>query len=209
MNTIHYVSLGNKSNIELHKSIDSLVKSNELLDYRINMLNNEYQAKYSYLNYSFINRVFDNDIKNSRYYKTKLNNYQTEYNLYLDSDTIILDKIDIYFNLLDQYDLVICNSTNQDHESFWHIDTLERNDTYDTLGYIPLQLQCGVFSWRQGEVMDRFFSTWHNEWLIYKGQDQAAFVRALHRIPIRYYILSNTFNGSNGSVIQHNFGKIR
>lgn len=203
---IHQISFGNKSAIELNKSIDSI----------FTYIPKAYIQVYTdrYINKSNVNSIrvnqLDTPVKSSRYYKTRLNMYSDKYNLYLDSDTIVKSKdIQIMFRLLDDYDLVICNSSNQESEAFWHVDELERNYTYEQLGYIPVQYQCGVFSWRQNDNTDRLFEHWHKEWLIYQGQDQCAFVRALHKTPLRVYLLGSAFNSSNGSVLTHNFGKTR
>lgn len=212
---IHQISFGDKSYVELLKSIKSIHEYNDtyiqiLSDRKINLydahsiqidlvnqLDNTYDYRY-------------NPVKSSRFYKTKLNEYSSEYNLYLDSDTVVKSKdIEIMFRLLDDYDLVICLSSNQESDSFWHIEELERNYTYEQLGFIPLQLQCGVFSWRQNEYTNKLFEQWNKEWLIFQGQDQCAFVRALYKCPLRIYLLGQSFNSSNGSVIEHHFGKIR
>jgi hypothetical protein len=66
------------------------------------------------------------------------------------------------------------------------------------------QWQCGVMFVRRNERTERFFKAWHREWGRYGGEDQAAFVRALHRVPLRVWVLGRPWNG--GAVIQHRFG---
>lgn len=210
--TIHYISFGIKSNLELSKAIKSIAINNYIG--KVNILtdikHNEF-GKYSYL----VDKISANNIINSRYYKTRLNYYQTEYNLYLDSDTVINNSSFLnIFTLLQEssFDLIITPSKNQNRDAFWHINDLEKTETINQLGYIPLQLQGGVFAWKRSEVMNNFFAEWHKEYNYYQDQDQAALVRALNNCcqqdkPVRVYLLSSVFNG--GSVITHNFGAIR
>jgi hypothetical protein len=203
---IHQISFGNKSYIELNKSIDSIYRYIDNIDIRV--LGDKLINKPN--TYTVLVNQLDTPIKSSRYYKTKLNEYSSNYNLYLDSDTLVKSK-DILnmFRLLDNYDLVISYSQNQDSDAFWHIDELERNYTYEQLGYTPVQYQAGVFSWRQNKDTDEFFRLWHSEWSIFEGQDQAAFVRALHKKPLKVYLVGNAYNSSNGAILEHHFGKIR
>lgn len=212
MNQFIYISIGNKSNIELDKSINSIYKTSIYKSINISILSleNRVIGKQSNIENRVIESIYNNNTIDSRYYKTRLLDYQKDKNIYLDSDTEVLDQSVLrIFDLLDRFDLVICHSSNQDNQAFWHISENERDYTYSELGYIPLQLQCGVFGWKESESMNQFFEQWHKEWLIYKGQDQAAFIRALHKNPVRYCVLGLAFNSSNGTVIRHNFGKIR
>lgn len=205
---IHYISFGNKVNTLVNKSIDSIKKYLKDIDYTINIITDSFKYDYdSNINISLVNKINKSNIINSRYYKTSINNYidkTIDYHLYLDADTIILNKdIDKIIKILsDGFDLVICPSTNQESNSFWHIQELEKQKTFEQLEYQPLQLQGGVFAWNV--KTDIFFDTWFNEWNKYKDQDQAALVRALAIHPVKYYLLSNVFNG--GSVVKHNFG---
>lgn len=197
MNLIHYISYGDKSNKQLDKSLNSLRQYNS---YPVNVI--------SELNSKHI--LDSNNVYNSRYSKTTLNLYQSDKNIYLDSDTLVKSNIDILFNLLDTFDLVICLSSNQSIDNkYWHVSDDEKQYTYDTISNQLLQYQCGVFSWRKCLAMDKLFTEWHKEWLLYKGQDQAAFSRALYNCPVKMYLLGNSYNSSNATVIQHNFGSIR
>lgn len=197
MNTVHYISYGLKSKIELDKSIKSLKQYNS---YPVNIIN-ESNSKF---------KLETDNVYNSRYSKTTLNHYQSNKNIYIDSDTTIKSNLDILFELLDTFELVICLSSNQNLDNkFWHVSDIERQYTYDTISNKLLQYQCGMFSWRKCLAMDNLFTQWHKEWLLYSGQDQAAFSRALYNCPVKLYILGNSFNSSSGTVITHNFGKIR
>lgn len=211
---ITYISFGNKSNTELTKSLESLNRLNLDKSIKIQVITNNYVSNYKlpHVNSIIVNLINpENNIENSRYYKTRLNKYSSDLNLYLDSDTEVLSKdIEKIFNILeDGYDLVLSYSANQGNDSFWHIGDKEREYTYGVLGYNPLQYQCGVFGYRINEITDRFFNTWFTEWNRYKELDQAAFVRALDLVPVKTYILSKAWNDSKGSIVRHNFGKIR
>lgn len=131
-----------------------------------------------------------------------------EYCLYLDSDTRVMSKdILVILEILKSgYDLVIAPSANND---FWHIEETERNYTYDLLGYIPIQLQAGVFGLTINEKTKEFFLRWSNEYVLYYNQDQAAFIRALYKSNLRIWLMGYPFNSSNGSVIKHLFGNTR
>src|SRR5690554_3287420 len=159
-----------------------------------------------------ITKSLDNsDMVSSRILKTSLINRippHWQYCIYLDSDTRVLsaDILNIIEILQTGYDLVICPS---EHNDFWHIDTTERENTFDQLSYTPLQLQFGVFGFTVNKKMSDFFLRLSNEYMLYYNQDQCALIRALHDVPVKYWLLGYPFNSGNGSVIQHLFGKTR
>ena len=97
-------------------------------------------------------------------------------------------------------------SGNQGTDLLWHVDEEEREATLDEV-LNPLQLQAGVFWFKRNERTELLFTEWRKEWLRWKGQDQAAFLRALARAPVRMWILGFPFNG--GAVIAHLFGRTR
>lgn len=151
------------------------------------------------------------DMQYSRLLKVNLINCipkKWQYCIYLDSDTRLMSK-DI-FKILDVlksgYDICIVPSQSQD---FWHIGQEEKNNTILELGYHPIQLQCGVFGFRVNDVMREFFLRWSNNYLVYCNQDQMQFVKTLHEIPIKYWLMGFPFNSSNGTVVKHLFGRTR
>lgn len=128
--------------------------------------------------------------------------------LYIDADTRVRLDPSVGFQILDDgWDMAIMPSAHQDLDAFWHIDYDERETTYDEIGYIPLQLQAGVMFVARNRQVERFFEAWYNEWTRFEDQDQAAFVRALQREPIKLWLLGKPFNG--GAVISHHFGQAR
>jgi len=129
--------------------------------------------------------------------------------LYLDADTEVKGSLIKGFQLLETgWDLVIAPSTGQGQDLFHHIDAAERSYTVEALlPYRPLQLQAGVMFIRRSHTMTRFFGEWRDEWSRFKGQDQAALVRALDKLPIRICLVSHDYNG--GSLVKHHFGQAR
>lgn len=145
----------------------------------------------------------------SRILKTRLNYAGWDSTLYLDADTRV-NSTDILagFDILESgFDLVIVPSQNQGDDLFWHVDPVERLVTLEEIGYPPLQLQGGVFWFAQNERVDAFFHTWNEEWHRWKGQDQAALVRALHRSPLKVWLIGRAFNG--GAVVSHYYGRAK
>jgi len=132
-----------------------------------------------------------------------------EYSLYLDADTLPKGTLDAGFKMLrDGWDLVIVPSQQQDANNlFWHVSPEERQYTYDAVGYTPLQLQGGVFYFADNERVRAFFHEWREQWALYRDQDQAALVRALHKCPLKVWLLGQPYN--NGAVIEHRFGTAR
>lgn len=128
--------------------------------------------------------------------------------LYLDADTRIKGDLTTGFSLLDEWDMAIAPSKNQGADLFAHIpNATERAATVEEIGNPwPLQLQCGVM-WFNRERCAGFFAEWRRAYLEYRDQDQAAFLRALHREPIRVWLLGRAFNG--GELVEHRFGACR
>jgi len=132
-----------------------------------------------------------------------------ENTLYIDADTRIRADLSHLFNVLRAgFELCIAPSTQQGRDHLlWHVGEGERKTTFNELGYLPVQLQGGVFSFRKTKQVMELFATWREEWERWNGQDQGALLRAIHRVPVRYWLLGRPFNGT--TVIQHNFGGCR
>jgi len=127
--------------------------------------------------------------------------------LYLDADTRIHGNVSAGFTLLQDWDVAMAPSTVQGDGILWHVSEEEREATYAELGRHLLQLQGGMMFWRKNERTAAFFQAWREEWERWRGQDQAALLRALHRTPLRLWLLSNEWNG--GSLIEHRYGAAR
>ena len=149
------------------------------------------------------------DTQSSRAAKTALYDLSIyEHTCYLDADTLPLASIRAGFEILaDGWELVITASPNQGRDSLWHVAEPERTATLDGLGYPALQLQAGVFWFRRSAAVARLFKAWRAEWERWRGQDQAALLRALALAPVKVWILGRDWNG--GAVIAHRWGAIR
>ena len=128
--------------------------------------------------------------------------------LYLDADTRVHGVLQAGFGILDgDWDVAMSPSKVQGDDILWHVGDEEREATYRELGRNLLQLQGGMMFWRRNERTTALFQAWREEWERWKGQDQAALLRALHRTPLRLWLLSNEWNG--GSLIEHRYGAAR
>lgn len=135
-----------------------------------------------------------------------------EYTVYFDADTRARYSMDAGWKMLaDGWDVLMCPTAGQKERLFVHIDKLgdgynpaegERAATIDECGGVPiLALQGGAMWFRKNERVKRFFDAWREEWERWKGQDQAALMRALRRAPVRMMLLSRDWNG--GSLLGH------
>ena len=129
--------------------------------------------------------------------------------VYIDADTRIRTDITAGFDILDDgWDIAMTPSANQDDDAFWHIGDDEMSAMINEIGNpYPLQLQCGMMFVKRNERTEELYAAWRDEWLRWRDQDQAAFIRALHQCPVRLWLLGRPWNG--GAVIAHRFGAIR
>jgi hypothetical protein len=149
------------------------------------------------------------NVQASRYCKTRLFQLSKyDYTLYLDADTLVRGSIDAGFDILtDGYDVAIAHSAAQGKDAMWHVDPDEAWFTLCELYTNPLQLQAGVMFFRKSSAVDELFWMWQLEWQKWQGQDQAALLRALYKVPIKAWMLGRSWNG--GSIIEHRFGRAR
>lgn len=128
--------------------------------------------------------------------------------LYMDADTRARENLQPFFDILaDGWDVVMAVDGNQDESVFWHVNMFERQSTLEEIGVLPLQLQCGVMAVNKNERTRQLFDAWHNEWNRYSGEDQAAFIRALYKTPVKVWLMGFPWNG--GAAIGHNWGAMR
>jgi lipopolysaccharide biosynthesis glycosyltransferase len=182
-----YVAIGDRAQAEVKLSIKSLKRHNDL---PITVIDD-----------------FDNPGKGARWAKLNIDRL-VDYDrvLYLDADTRIHGDVTGGFKILDDWDLAIAPSENQDTGVFRHIKTGERLQTIKELGYIPVQLQAGVMLFDRRRCA-RLFEAWRQEWQRWRDQDQAALLRALSQRPVRVWLLGREWNG--GELIEHLFGRAR
>lgn len=128
--------------------------------------------------------------------------------LYMDADTRARESLRPFFDILDDgWDVVMAVDGNQDESVFWHVNCFEKQSTLEEIGVMPLQLQCGIMAVSKNERTQRLFDAWHSEWNRYSGEDQAAFIRALYRAPVKVWLMGYPWNG--GAAIGHNWGAMR
>jgi hypothetical protein len=148
------------------------------------------------------------NVQKSRWAKVNLDNWSPfDHALYLDADTRVRGDISLGFRVLDDgFDLVICPSIQQGNDSLHHVGADDKERTLSAIGYDDaLQLQAGVFWFRKSDAMHALFQAWREEWLKFEEQDQGALMRALHKRPVKMWVLSNVWNG--GAVIDHRHGR--
>lgn len=196
-----YIAIGERAQEEAKKSVASLQRFNDIsvnILYAIEMLPKS-------------PTTLNDDSQWSRWAKTNLNNLieHWTYAIYIDADTRVRGSLMDGFNLLkDGWDMIITPSTNQGDDLMWHIDQEERDCTAKEIGCSKsLQLQGGLFFFRKCGRVDRLFECWREEWLRYQDQDQAALLRALHRAPVKIWLLGRPWNG--GALVDHRFGALR
>ncbi len=131
--------------------------------------------------------------------------------LYLDADTRPVGDISTGFDMLaDGWELVLAHSGRQGYDVLGNVAAGERAITFEVLSCPePLGLQAGVIFFRKCESVVRMFGAWREEWEQDRGQDQAALLRALWRVPVRVWVLGTPWNSEHGEIIQHKFGRVR
>ena len=152
---------------------------------------------------------FEDRASNGRWAKCNLDKLTPyKWTLYLDADTRVHGAVDGGYAILGgMFDIAMSPSKVQGDGILWHVSEEERAYTHSRLGRDLLQLQGGMMFWRKNDRTRAFFQAWREEWERWEGQDQAALLRALHRTPLRLWLLSNEWNG--GSLIEHRYGAAR
>ena len=130
-----------------------------------------------------------------------------EHFLYIDADTRVNGDLGPGFEILaDGWDMVITPSGNQETNRLWHVD---KEDKALTLmdNPLPLQLQGGLFWAAKNDRTAALFEAWRQEWAVFSRQDQGALLRAIHREPVRLWLLGECWQ--EGQVIDHRWGRAR
>jgi hypothetical protein len=131
--------------------------------------------------------------------------------LYLDADTRPRGDVTVGFGpLADGWHLCMAYSGRQGYDVLGNVGGTERWQTFEEIACRePLGLQCGVMFFRRCPEVAALFATWREEWERYQGEDQGAFLRALHRQPVRIWLMGLPWNQEGGEVIDHQFGRAR
>ena len=129
--------------------------------------------------------------------------------VYLDADTRAQGSLRAGFDIIaDGWDVAITASTKQGCDSMWHIGRDERQATWEETGNpFLLQLQGGLMFVRQCMQTCGLFEAWREEWGRWRDKDQAALLRALHRVPVKLWLLGRPWNG--GALVRHRYGQAR
>lgn len=119
--------------------------------------------------------------------------------LYLDADTVVVDDIRFYFQLIeDGWEFVIC----KDPHLMDTMHSFRRATNLDELAYTEqavctlhtLQYNGGVWSFGRNERIAAFFNRWQVEWERYAQRDQGALIRAMYADPLKTVVLGNEWN---------------
>lgn len=188
-----YIAIGAKAKAELRYSMIEIRRSNPGLETKVIDAPTEGMT----------------DMQASRWAKLNMPHLSKfDLTAYLDADTRPQGDLSAGFEMLeDGWDLVIAPSANQGEECLWHVRQDEREELFSRLGFVPLQLQAGVFFFRKTQAVTQLFAAWREEWKRYRDHDQGALLRALYRRPVKTWILGRPWNG--GAVVQHLSGRCR
>lgn len=133
-----------------------------------------------------------------RWIKTRLGLILTGDLLFVDSDTLIRGEISSLPGLVRQFGAVLNHNGNSVAEQIWDEDRqnlLQMGWSDQFYSYF----NSGVWMWRAGDAMSRFFETWHDMWLqsvhaTGRLRDQPSFNRAISDLGIDVTILPRSYN---------------
>lgn len=154
--------------------------------------------------------VFDDISKGARWAKLNID-LLAEYDqiIYIDADTRIKQSLQPAIEMLNDFDLVIAASANQNANAMAHIAPDERETTLAEIGNpFPMQLQAGVMLFNRRRCA-KLFELWRLEWQRWRDKDQAALLRAIHQEPVKAWLLGYDWNSAGGKIIDHLFGRAR
>ena len=207
-----YIAYGDKALSELTYCVNSLSASNPQLAVAV-ATDDYHKIPLLYPGVYRIAMLMDRSLSNAQKARcSKANLYWVspfDYTLYMDVDTRVYGDLAPIFGILrDGGELVITPADGQHGDNWlWHVSQPEREATAEQLGFYAQILQGGVIGFRKTPAVKAFFRAWQACWLEYKGEDQAALVRALHTAPVRMWLLGKPY--ANGAVIRHLFGRTR
>jgi hypothetical protein len=123
------------------------------------------------------------------------------YVLYLDADTEAVGSLEFLFQVLeDGWEFVIA----KDMAKYSTVRMMVRPDNRDEAEATwreigtdqALQYNGGMMGFRRCDRTAAFFRRWREEWERWGKRDQGALIRALHKGPLRLYVLTNHWNAS-------------
>lgn len=138
---------------------------------------------------------------------------------YLDVDTSVLASLNAGFGMLDAFDLVLAVDGKYTVQYVARMTTrvpfsrAEVRATVKDIGTPMISLHnCGMIFFRATESVRKLFTLWREEWERFEARDQLAFVRALHRNPVRMVTLPHAWNtgyAPKAEVVLHHWGEAR
>lgn len=130
----------------------------------------------------------------SRFIKTSMRKYVSGDFLFLDTDTVICQKIDFVFPKQSISCCLDCNVKlkHRNHYFYEDVYTLNKKYGYDITNYENYYNSGVIFVRDTREAYD-FFECWHNEWLKHKVFDQPSFNYIIHN-NFSIEVLDNIFN---------------
>ena len=152
---------------------------------------------------------FDEPMWGARWAKLNINNLISyDLYLYLDADTLVNGDLSAGWDILaDGWDAAMSYSSQQGSKCLWHINDEERAATYEELeNPLPLVMQGGMMFANRRRVA-ALFRCWREEWYRWRKYDQGALLRALHRSPLRLWVLGRDWNG--GALVTHQYGRAK
>ena len=141
-----------------------------------------------------------------------------ERTLYLDADTVVVSSLGGGFGLLERFDMALaCDLTGADKGVLAGLDTYYDEEREATRRELPspfvTQYACGMIFFRRNDSVASFFKVWREEWERWRWRDQGAFLRAIHRSPVRHVALPTEWNVSGqrreAMVVHHRWGAAR
>lgn len=195
-----YVAYGDAARREARLSIASLQKHNEGLP--VSVIGAEPLGRIPWIRY-------DLPVGRNRLAKLNMDSLSPyAQTLYLDADTRVNGSVMAGFEMLeDGWDMAMALSRNQETDWLWHCGEDDRQLTETRLRYRGLQYGAGVMFVAWGERTRALWAAWREEWGVFAGQDQGAFMRALQRVRVRLWVLGGTWNG--GALVTHRYGMAR
>jgi len=142
-----------------------------------------------------------------------------ERSCYLDADTTLLSSLTPGFDMLDGFELALAMDGKHTIQYVARMTSRvpftrqEIQETVRDVGTSMITLHnCGLMFFRPTENVRRLFRIWRDEWERFGKRDQLAFVRALHRNPVRMVTLPHWWNTGHvpkAEVVLHHWREAR
>lgn len=138
---------------------------------------------------------------------------------YIDADTSVLASLEPGFKMLDGVDLALAMDGKHTVQYVSRMTSrvpFSQEEIQTTVGEVGTDMvtlhNCGLMFFRKTEAILQLFRVWQEEWQRFGQRDQMAFVRALHRCPVRMVTLPHAWNTGHvpkAEVVLHHWGEAR